>query len=312
MLVLILGCALFGIAVSIGAYRLLSPSAESTAINDDVLVRTGVGAPPPGAGANLHEVLLARSRSERVFKPWLRRMSKFSSAATSRRRIDMLAEMAATAGIASRWTPPRIMAARFATLIAGLLGAWQLQQRFEGIIGWALAAIVAGIGWRAFDVYLVNRARLRQETITMELPDVADQIAISVQAGLSFEQAMRRTVDSTTGPLSRELDHFLQDVRVGLTRSQAFKSLQARVDVPDVSTFIRAIAQAEKTGVSIGEILQIQADELREKRKQRAEERAMKLPVLMLMPLVSCILPPLLIVLLGPAVITVMQTGLGT
>jgi tight adherence protein C len=93
---------------------------------------------------------------------------------------------------------------------------------------------------------------------------------------------------------------------------RAFKGLQERSDVPDMTSFVRAIAQAEKTGVSIADVLQIQADELRTRRRQRAEERAMKLPVLMLMPLVTCILPPLLIVLLGPAVLQVMETGLGS
>ena len=96
-----------------------------------------------------------------------------------------------------------------------------------------------------------------------------------------------------------------------MSRTHAFKGLQERADVPDMTNFVRAIAQAEKTGVSIADVLQIQADELRTKRRQRAEERAMKLPVLMLLPLVPCILPPLRMVLLGPAVLQIMENGMG-
>jgi len=261
--------------------------------------------------SNLHEVLLARSRSERVVKPWLEKVNTVLTGATPQSRIVTLHEMAVTGGISQTWTPQRIATARTISLASGLtfgLLAWRSVSGNKGIL---LAAIVVGVGWRGFDVYLANRARDRQEAIQGELPDIADQIAITVQAGLSFEQAIARTVDSTTGPLSEELGRFLHDVRLGMSRTEAFKGLQERADVPDMTNFVRAIAQAEKTGVSIADVLQIQADELRSKRRQRAEERAMKLPVLMLLPLVTCILPPLLMVLLGPAVLQIMENGMG-
>lgn len=331
--VLLASCTLIGISVAMLVYLMLVRSASA--------VMTGSAPPPPGSpmlapraptaasatadvtatatdsasaqSSNLHEVLLARSRSERVVKPWLNKVNGLITGATPKRRVESLHEMAVTAGVSRTWTPQRIATARTMSLGTGIvlgLLAWRGTGGGLGP-GTAFGIIIAGVGWRGFDVYMTNRARSRQETITQDLPDIADQIAISVQAGLSFEQAIRRTVDSTTGPLSDELSRFLHDTRVGMVRQVAFKNLQERVDVPDVTSFVRAIAQAEKTGVSIAEILQIQADELREKRKQRAEERAMKLPVLMLLPLVTCILPPLLIVLLGPAVITVMQSGFG-
>lgn len=329
--ILLASCALIGISVAMFVYVMLVRSAG-------IVAGGPAGAPPPPGGpalapraptaadsvtatatdsasaqsSNLHEVLLARSRSERVVKPWLNKVNSLMTGATPKRRVESLHEMAVTAGIARTWTPQRIATARTISISSGLLLGLLSWRAVGGGPGIAFGIIIAGLGWRGFDVYLTNRARARQEMITMALPDIADQIAISVQAGLSFEQAIRRTVDSTEGPLSDELARFLHDTRVGMVRQVAFKNLQERVDVPDVTSFVRAIAQAEKTGVSIAEILQIQSDELREKRKQRAEERAMKLPVLMLLPLVTCILPPLLIVLLGPAVITVMQTGFGT
>jgi tight adherence protein C len=254
-----------------------------------------------GTGSsNLHEVLLARSRSERVVQPWLKKANAIITGATPKSRIAKLREMAVTGGISSTWTPQRIATARTISLASGVtfgLLAWRGVSGNKGIL---LGAIIVLLGWRGVDTYLTNRARARQEAIQSELPDIADQIAITVQAGLGFEQAISRTVDSTEGPLSDELGRFLHDVRIGMTRGHAFKSLQERSDVPDMTSFVRAIAQAEKTGVSIADVLQIQAD-----------ERAMKLPAPMLLPLVTCILPPLLMVLLGPAILQVMETGFG-
>ena len=318
MILLFASCALMGISVAMFVYLLLMRGISQMAVatTDPMDFATApVHAPKPirdeSGSSNLHEVLLARSRSERVVKPWLEKVNTVLTGATPQSRIVTLHEMAITGGISQTWTPQRIATARTISLASGLtfgLLAWRSVSGNKGIL---LAAIVVGVGWRGFDVYLANRARDRQEAIQGELPDIADQIAITVQAGLSFEQAIARTVDSTTGPLSEELGRFLHDVRLGMSRTHAFKGLQERADVPDMTNFVRAIAQAEKTGVSIADVLQIQADELRTKRRQRAEERAMKLPVLMLLPLVTCILPPLLMVLLGPAVLQIMENGIG-
>lgn len=318
MLVLFASCALMGISLAMFVYLLLmrgvsQMSIDTTDPNDYIKTPAAPATPIPNdsGSSNLHEVLLARSRSERVVKPWLEKANSILTGATPQSRIATLHEMAVTGGISRTWTPQRIATARTISLASGItfgLLAWRTVGGGKGIL---LGSIIIGLGWRGFDVYLTNRARARQEAIQSELPDIADQIAITVQAGLSFEQAISRTVDSTDGPLSEELGRFLHDVRIGMTRTKAFKGLQERADVPDMTNFVRAIAQAEKTGVSIADVLQIQADELRTKRRQRAEERAMKLPVLMLLPLVTCILPPLLLVLLGPAVIQIMENGFG-
>lgn len=318
MIVLFASCALMGGSVAMFVYLLLMRGVSQMAVDTtdpmDYVSRPTQPAKPitnDTGSSNLHEVLLARSRSERVVQPWLKKVNSVLTGATPQSRIARLHEMAVTGGVSRTWTPQRIATVRTIALASGLtfgLLAWRTVDGTPGII---LAAITVGLGWRGFDTYLTNRARARQEAIQAELPDIADQIAITVQAGLSFEQAISRTVDSTTGPLSDELGRFLHDVRIGQTRSKAFKGLQERANVPDMTNFVRAIAQAEKTGVSIADVLQIQADELRTKRRQRAEERAMKLPVLMLLPLVTCILPPLLMVLLGPAILQIMENGFG-
>lgn len=318
MTTLLAGYVLIGAAVSLLTYLVTnrpSPAAEPVAVAPGATppiaeLKTRTVTDAPVLGANLHEVLLQRSRSERMVKPWLAKLGKLASGGTPKGHLDNLHELAVTAGIARTWTPQRISIMRKVTLVAGLLLAAVSWRAMSGMMGTLFSVIVALIGWRAIDIWLTSRARVRQEEITHHLPDVADQIAISVQAGLGFEMAIRRTVESTEGPLSEELARLLYDVRVGIARSEAFRNLQDRVDVPDMTSFVRAIAQAERSGVPIADILQIQADELREKRKQRAEERAMKLPVLMLVPLVTCILPPLLIILLGPPMLELLDGGL--
>lgn len=319
MLMLFLSCALMGMSVAMFVYALLMRGVaqmETVETGEyisapQVAVTTASAPLDTNGSSNLHEVLLARSRSERVVQPWLKKVNSLLTGATPQGRIATLHEMAVTGGLARTWTPQKIATARTISLASGITFGLLAWRQVDGTMGIALGLIIAGLGWRGFDVFLTNRARARQEEIQQELPDIADQIAITVQAGLSFEQAIGRTVDSTSGPLSDELGRFLHDVRIGMTRAQAFKGLQQRANVPDMTNFVRAIAQAEKTGVSIADVLQIQADELRTKRRQRAEERAMKLPVLMLLPLVTCILPPLLMVLLGPAVLKVMENGFG-
>ena len=316
-LILVFSCALIGMSFALVVYLLLMRGVQQIAVenidpNDFISTKPEPVRPtvvPDSNSSNLHEVLLARSRSERVVKPWLEKFNSMATGATPQSRIAALHEIAVTGGLARTWTPQRIATARTIGLATGITFGLLLWRSVQGLQGLVLGAIMVGIGWRGFDVYLTNRARARQEEIQRELPDIADQIAITVQAGLSFEQAIGRTVDSTEGPLSDELGRFLHDVRLGMSRKQAFRGLQERADVGDMTNFVRAIAQAEKTGMSIADVLQIQADELRVKRRQRAEERAMKLPVLMLLPLVTCILPPLLMVLLGPAVLQVINSS---
>jgi tight adherence protein C len=130
---------------------------------------------------------------------------------------------------------------------------------------------------------------------------------ISVQAGLGFEAAMGRAGANGNGPMAEELIRTLQDIQVGLSRKDAYLAMSERVDVPDVRSFIRAVVQADSYGVAIAGVLKAQASDMRIKRKQRAEEHAMKMPVKMLFPLIFFILPTLFIVVLGPTVMSIMS-----
>ena len=156
--------------------------------------------------------------------------------------------------------------------------------------------------------YLISsRARQRQAAIIKSLADAFDLITTCVEAGLGLDAALARVAEKVEGPFSQELNRALRDVALGKSRRDALKDLGQRTGVPDLIQFTNAVIQAEAMGSSIGTVLRVQADQLRVRRRQRAEEAAYKAPVKMLFPLVLCIFPTLFIVILGPAIITIMN-----
>jgi len=147
--------------------------------------------------------------------------------------------------------------------------------------------------------------------MTLQLPDALDLLTISVEAGLGFDAALAKVVEKMYGPLVDEFRQALAEVRMGRSRRDALRDVASRADAQPVSNFIGAIVQAEQLGVPIAKVLQIQSNQLRIERRQRAEEAAAKAPVKMLFPMVGCIFPTIFIVILGPAVVTVMGGGAG-
>ena len=168
------------------------------------------------------------------------------------------------------------------------------------LAGVGVAGLVIGPNSR-----LNSKVDARATEIRRSLPDVLDLLVISVEAGLGFEQAVDRVIDNVPGELSNEFARVLGETSAGSTRSDALRALQDRIDLPEIRSFVLAMIQADKFGVSIGRVLRSQAEEMRVKRRQLAQEQAQKAPVKMLIPMVFCIFPALFVVILGPALINI-------
>jgi tight adherence protein C len=166
------------------------------------------------------------------------------------------------------------------------------------------------VGFIAPEFWLGRKIRARQTDMILQLPDALDLLTISVEAGLGFDAALAKVVEKMDGPLIAEFRQALAEIRMGRLRRDALRDVASRCDVQPVTNFIGAIVQAEQLGVPIAKVLQIQSQQLRIERRQRAEEAAAKAPVKMLFPMVGCIFPTIFIVILGPAIVTVVR-GVG-
>jgi len=180
-----------------------------------------------------------------------------------------------------------------------------------GLLTVVMGVVVTGVAYVLPELLLYSRGQERQEAISLQLADTLDQMTIAVEAGLGFESAMARAAGNGKGALAEELTRTLQDIAVGQPRRDAYLALAERTGVPDLARFIRAVVQADAYGVSIADVLRTQAQEMRLKRRQRAEEKAMQIPVKVIFPLILCILPTLFIVLMGPAALDIIDAFSG-
>lgn len=173
-------------------------------------------------------------------------------------------------------------------------------------VGLGVVAVV--VSYFVPDLLLKSRAQERQEEMQRQLPDLLDKIVITIEAGLGFESALAKSADAGKGPLPDELVRTIQDIRLGMSRRAAYESLQARTTSEDIHSFIRGIIQAEEHGSSISGMVRIQSEEMRMKRKLRAEAKAGQVSVKLLGPLMACIFPVLFIVVLAPGVMSAFNT----
>ncbi len=166
-------------------------------------------------------------------------------------------------------------------------------------------------GYLAPNMYLYQRAYDRADKLRRALPDAIDLLTISVESGLGFDAAVSQVARNTEGPLADEFARMLQEMQIGLSRTDALRSLAERTSLPDLRQFVSAMVQADAFGIPIGQVLRVQSSEIRVKRRQWAEEAAQKVPVKILVPLIFCILPCLFIAVLGPAGISIMTSFKG-
>ena len=266
------------------------------------LVKENLDRGQPGP-ADIREARLKQSARDRLVAPAFGALGRLGRRFTPASVVTTLEQRLALAGMTGRWPVERMLAMKVIAATAGfLLGLATLVSKGSGL-GLLAMAVFPTSGYVIPDVLMNQRARARQALIVRKLPDTLDEITISVEAGLGFEAAMAEAGRSGNGPLAEELIRTLQEIQVGVPRAQALNNLVFRTDVPDLKHFVLAVRQAEQYGVPTAQVLRVQSKEIRERRKQRAEERAMKMPVKILIPTVFFILPSLFIVILGPAVL---------
>ncbi len=260
----------------------------------------------------LEEMELQQPLFERTLRPLVQRVSRFASRGDQGgliARQDLKLERAGYPGglRGADWMGVKLLS----TLLFG--GGVALLMLATGRVQLALVFGLGGaaLGYMIPEFWLGSRARKRSWEMVLQLPDALDLLTISVEAGLGFDAALAKVVEKMEGALVMEFRQALAEIRMGRSRKDALRDIVARADAQPISNFIGAIVQAEQLGVPIAKVLQIQSQQLRIERRQRAEEMAAKAPVKMLFPMVGCIFPTIFIVILGPAIVTVMKgTGI--
>ena len=260
---------------------------------------------------SLEEMELQQPLAERVLRPLVQRLSRIASRGDSGgliARADAKLEKAGYPGglRGADWMGVKLLAAMAFAVLGFVLGLV-----LGGITGGLFFALVgAGVGFMGPEFWLGRKIRARGLEMLLQLPDALDLLTISVEAGLGFDAALAKVVEKMEGPLVAEFRQALAEIRMGRSRRDALRDVAKRADSQPINNFIGAIVQAEQLGVPIAKVLQIQSNQLRIERRQRAEEAAAKAPVKMLFPMVGCIFPTIFIVILGPAIVTVMK-GVG-
>jgi tight adherence protein C len=255
---------------------------------------------------NLEEIELQQPLFERTLRPLTARLSGVAGRLASPKKAVLTDKRLALAGYPGgmRTIDFLVLKLVFALVGAGLVFLIGMLSG-GAAMGFLLFIPGGGISFFLPEFWLSRRIKKRQSLVLRAIPDTLDLLTVSVRAGLSFDGALGKVVEKAPGPLADEFRRMLAEVRVGKTRREALRDIVPRTEVPSLTAFIGAIIQAEQLGVPIAKVLQIQSEQLRIERRQRAEEMAQKAPIKMLFPLVGCIFPSLFIVILGPALIMV-------
>ena len=253
---------------------------------------------------SIEEIELSLPFSDRVFVPIIRRISEFLVRFTPQRTLESTTRLLELAG-----NPRNMRAAEFIVirgvftvffaalvfLMMSRLGNAQIGRRLLYTLGAAI------LGWYLPWMLLRSMVDRRKDAIIKKLPDALDLMTICVDAGLTFNASMQKVDEKWDDPLANEFGRVIHEMQLGKSRRQSLRDMSDRMDVPDVTSFIAAVLQADQLGVGIGKILRIQSEQMRVRRRQRAEEKAQQAPVKMLFPMVFLIFPSIFVVLLGPA-----------
>ena len=306
-----LAVGLAGVAVALLAFTLLSRTAEQREARESLSQIDGYDVVAAANAGIIDESDLQGSFMDRFGGQVLSNVGDFGRRLTPATYIEKVREKFVQAGRDSTAEVDRFLAMRVFMLAAipfviVFFFVWN-PLALGGIVRLGLTGLVLAYLVLGPDGKLNSQVEKRQTAIMQDLPDVLDLLTISVEAGLGFEQALDRTIATVPGPLSTEFARMLGETRAGASRADAMRALDARIDISEVRSFVLAILQADTFGVSIGRVLRAQADEMRIRRRQIAQEAAQKAPVKMLIPMVFCIFPALFVVILVPALLQIVQ-----
>ncbi len=294
-----------GVAVALALYTVLAQLDERSSLRstlrslDDYEVE------------NVRDQELLVPLQERIVAPIVALASKFGGRFNPPEYVESVRRKHVQAGISSPDKVERFLALRIMGFV--FMPVWVILILVINPLGLAGMSRIAVLGFGLMvgalgpTTSLNKKVEARQKAIRLTLPDVMDLLVISVEAGLGFEQALDRVINNVPGELSDEFARVLGESRAGSSRADALRAMDERCDTPEVRSFVLAMIQADTFGVSIGRVLRAQADELRIKRRQRAQEQAQKAPVKMMIPMVFCIFPALFVVVIGPAVINISE-----
>jgi len=308
-----LALALIGTFSTIFVIGLVVDMTINTRRRYATVLQTQVGDVPDNI-ANLRQEQLKTSSLDRLIFPFAAKVVSTVTRHTPLdlyRRVNRLIELA---GNPPALTAERIVAFKIVGgivgVVVGILVAPLLP--FTGFMVPVMSVVLFSLtGYTFPSAGLASRATKRQKEIRKALPDTMDLLTISVEAGLGFDAALAQVVKNVPGPLSEEIARMLQEMQIGVSRPEALRHVNDRTEVPELDGFVLSMIQADKYGVGVAKVLRAQATELRQKRRQRAEEVAQKVPLKLLFPTIFLVLPAMFIVILGPGAIKAYQTLFG-
>jgi tight adherence protein C len=243
---------------------------------------------------------------ERVMAPAVARLGAIPLKLSPKTNLETISAKLVAAGLSSRISTSGFLAIKGGATVGGCLLGLALSAATSPAALVLFVPVLGAVGFIAPGWVVNVKQRGRREAVRSELPDALDLLAVSVEAGLGFDGAVTKLTEHMDGALVEEFGLMLSEIRVGEARTPALRKMAERVDAPELSTFVRAVIQADQLGISLGRILRVQATDTRLRRQAAAEEKAMKAPIKMMFPTVLFIFPSMFIVVLGPAMLTLL------
>jgi tight adherence protein C len=260
----------------------------------------------------LDEVELQKPFEERFIRPNIERLGKYLAQRTPEKQRQDMQNRLNLAGRPGNLSPADFQALRYGLAIALFVVGLLVGVLFHSPVALALSALTGAlIGFYLPPYYIRTKVQARRKEIQLGLPDVMDLLTIAVEAGLGFDAAIQRVTEKFDNALADEFKTVLQEVRLGRPRLEALDEMGRRCGVEDLHNFTQAVIQSEQMGVGLAKILRLQSEEMRRKRRQRAEELAAQASLKMMLPMVGCIFPTLWLILLGPAVLIILKVKAG-